>query len=400
MIFFIDDDIGKQNTFLNGIPIISYENLLDLKDTYNFKKIYLTIPSLSKKMQNFLIKKIKKNFFDVRFLPEKKFLISDKIDVNDLNIDEINDILKRKQFYLKKIKKLQKQNILVTGAAGTIGSEICRQLISQKTKKVVGIDKSEIGIYNLNKKLNNKIIYCLGDVNDHLLVDQIVKKYKIDLIIHTAAYKHVNIIEKNIFSAVKNNILPLKICEVSIKNSCNFLFISTDKAANPKSILGITKRIAEQICLEYASLRNDKKSINIVRFGNVFGSSGSAITNFLDQINNEKPVTITNKKATRFFMTIQEACHLVLQTTNIKKKGEIFILNMGKPINIFQLAKDLAKIKNKINPFYVFDYKEIGLQPGEKLHETLVDNKEIKLKLSDEIFYVKGKINLKEIYLV
>ena len=128
-----------------------------------------------------------------------------------------------------------------------------------------------------------------------------------------------------------------------------------------------------------------------MRFGNVFGSSGSAITNFLDQINNEKPVTITNKNATRFFMTIQEACHLVLQITNIKKKGEIFILNMGKPINIFQLAKDLAKIKNKINPFYVFDYKEIGLQPGEKLHETLVDDKEIKLKLSDEIFLVKSK---------
>lgn len=392
VIFFIDDDISKQNTFLNGIPIISYENLLDLKNTYNFKKIYLTIPSLNKKMQNFLIRKIKKNFFDVRFLPEKKFLISDKIDVNDLNIDEINDILKRKQFYLKKIKKLQKQNILVTGAAGTIGSEICRQLISQNTKKVVGIDKSEIGIYNLNKKLDNKIIYCLGDVNDHLLVDQIVKKNKIDLIIHTAAYKHVNIIEKNIFSAVKNNIFATKnLCEVSIKNSCNFLFISTDKAANPKSILGITKRIAEQICLEYASLRNDKKFVNIVRFGNVFGSSGSAITNFLDQINNEKPVTITNKNATRFFMTIQEACHLVLQITNIKKKGEIFILNMGKPINIFQLAKDLAKIKNKINPFYVFDYKEIGLQPGEKLHETLVDDKEIKLKLSDEIFLVKSK---------
>ncbi len=397
VIFYIDDNPYKHNTFLNGVPIISYENLLELKNYFNFKKIYLAIPSLNKEKQNFIIKKLKKNFFDVRFLPEKKFLISDKIDVNDLNINEINDILKRKQFYLKKIKKLRKQNILVTGAAGTIGSEICRQLIFQKTKKVVGIDKSEIGIYNLDKKLNNKITYCLGDVNDSKLVDKIVKKNKINLIIHTAAYKHVNILEKNIFSAVKNNIFATKnLCDVAIRNSCNFLFISTDKAANPKSILGITKKIAEQICLEYSSISDKKKFINIVRFGNVFGSSGSAITNFLDQINNEKPVTITDKKATRFFMTIQEACYLVLQTINIKKKGEIFILNMGKPVKIFQLAKDLAKIKNRINPFYNFSYKKIGLQPGEKLHETLIDNKEIKVKLSDEIFLVKSKQKIKK----
>lgn len=393
VIFFVDDDQKKQNTILNGIPVISYDNLLDLKNSFKFKRIYLTIPSLNKEKLNFLLKKIKKFFFDVRFLPEKKFLLTDKIDINDLNIDEVNHILKRKQIKIKKINKLEGKRILVTGAAGTIGSEICRQLTYQNVKKIIGVDKSEIGIYNLKKKLDNKITYYLGDVNDYQYINQLVKKNKIDLIIHTAAYKHVNILEKNIFSAVRNNIFATKkLCEISIKNSCNFLFISTDKAANPKSILGITKRIAELLCLKYSSIRSDNKFMNIVRFGNVFGSSGSAITNFLDQINNEKPVTITNKRASRYFMTIQEACHLVLQTTNINKKNVIFILNMGKPVNIFQLAKNLAKIKNKINPFYKFNYIETGLQSGEKLHETLVDDKETKEKFSNEIFIIRKKV--------
>ena len=393
ILFFIDDDFKKQNTNYQNIPIISYRNLLEVSRNLKIKRIYLTIPSLDKLSLERMLKKIKKNFFDVRYLPEKKFLISDKLDIQDLNINEINSILNRKQIDFKKIKRLSKKTILVTGAAGTIGSEICRQLIQHNVKKIIAIDKSEIGIYNHQKKLNSKkIFYNLLDINDYNLLEKIIKKNKVDMIFHAAAYKHVNILEDNIYSAIKNNIFAtFNVCQLAVNNSCEMIFISTDKAANPISILGYTKKIAEKVC-EYFNLNlNQNNKIKIVRFGNVFGSSGSAINNFLDKINNEKPIEITSKKASRYFMTVLEACHLVLQTTAINSNGNIFILNMGKPINILELAKNLGKIKMKLNNNYVFRYKETGLQPGEKLKETLKDKKENLKKISNEIFMVYNK---------
>jgi FlaA1/EpsC-like NDP-sugar epimerase len=392
-LFFVDDKISIQNTSYEGIPIISYENLLEIYKNYNIKKVYLTIPSLSKKLQNQIIKKIKKNFFDVRYLTEKKFLLSDKIDVNDLNINEINNILNRKQKKKKKIRKLSNKTILVTGAAGTIGSEICRQLIQHNVKKIIAVDKSELGIYNHQKKINKeKIHYKLLDINDKIFLEKIIKDENIEIIFHAAAYKHVNILENNIFSAVKNNIFATyNICDLSKKYSCEMIFISTDKAANPTSVLGYTKRVAEKVCEYFNSYNLIKNQIKIVRFGNVFGSSGSAINSFIDKINNEKPVEITSKKASRYFMTVLEACHLVLQTSAIKTNEKIFILNMGRPINIFKLASNLAKIKMRLNPKYKFEYKEIGLYPGEKLNETLRDRSEIIKKVNKEIFAVVNK---------
>ena len=249
-LFFVDDKISIQNTSYEGIPIISYENLLEIYKNYNIKKVYLTIPSLSKNLQNQIIKKIKKTFFDVRYLSEKKFLLSDKIDVNDLNINEINDILNRKQIKIKKINKLSNKTILVTGAAGTIGSEICRQLIQHNVKKIIAVDKSELGIYNHQKKTSKeKIYYKLLDINDKIFLEKIIKDENVEIIFHAAAYKHVNILENNIFSAVKNNIFATyNICDLSKKYSCEMIFISTDKAANPTTVLGYTKRVAEKVC--------------------------------------------------------------------------------------------------------------------------------------------------------
>ena len=393
VLFFVDDNLKHQNKNYEGIPIISYENLLEFNKNYNIKRVYLTIPSLSKNLQNKLINKIKKNFFDVRYLSEKKFLLSNNIDVNDLNINEINNILNRKQIKIKKINKLAKKTIIVTGAAGTIGSEICRQLLQHRVKKIIAVDKSEIGIYNQQGKLKNKkIIYKLLDINDKFFLEQLIKQENVELIFHAAAYKHVNILEKNIFSAVKNNIFATyNLCELSIKYSCEMIFISTDKAANPTSVLGYTKRTAEKVCKYFNSLNLSKKKIKIVRFGNVFGSSGSAINNFIDKINNEKPLQITSKNAYRYFVTVSEACHLVLQTSEINSNEKIFTLNMGKPINIFDLAFNLAKIKMKLNPNYKFEYEEIGLFPGEKLRETLRDNSESIKKINKEIFALIDK---------
>ena len=395
IICFIDDNPQLQNSILNGVPIISYDDIFKLNIYTKIKRIFLAIPSLNKISQTKKLIKIKKDFFDVRFLPEKKFLLSDQINLNDLNIDEINDILNRKQFKIKKIKKLKNKKVLVTGAAGTIGSEICRQLIQQKVKKVIAVDKSEIGIYNLQNKNNNKkIFYKLIDINNIKFLEKVIKKESIDIIFHAAAYKHVNILEKNIFSAVKNNVIATyNLCKLSQKYSCDMIFISTDKAANPKSVLGYTKRVAEKICEYFNHSKNKDSFINIVRFGNVFGSSGSAITNFLEQINLDRPIKITHPKASRYFMTITEACHLVIQTTEINSKNKIFVLNMGKPLNILNLAKSLGMIRTKINPNYTFRYQITGLKPGEKLYETIVDDNEIKTKFNNEIFFVRNKIN-------
>ena len=395
VLYFVDDKISHQNTIINGIPVISYNNLLRLQDKNSIRRVYLAIPSLNKKKQIKILSKIKENFFDVRFLPQKKFLLSDQININDLNIDEINSILNRKQIKIKKIKKLYNKKILVTGAGGTIGSEICRQLLQQKVKKIIALDKSELAIYNLQKNLvNRKVIFNLLDINNINILEKLINNEKIDIIFHAAAYKHVNILEKNLFSAVKNNIFATNnLCALSNKYNCEMVFISTDKAANPKSILGYSKRFAEKVCENFNDKENHKKLIKIVRFGNVFGSSGSAITNFIDKINTNEPIKLTNKKATRYFMTIHEACHLVLQTTEINKKDNTFVLNMGKPLNILDLAKDLGKIKSKINPSYKFKYVEVGLQPGEKLHETIVDKKEMRKRLNNEIFVIKRKKN-------
>ena len=392
VLYLIDDNIRLKNTSVNGIPIINFSDLIKLKDKINVRRVYVCIPSFEKNKLESLINRLKKHFFDVRYLPQKKYLISDKLDLNDFKINEINQILKRKQHEQRLIKNINKKNVLVTGGGGSIGSEICRQLCIQNVKKLICLDQSELAIYNLKKKLGSKSTFVLGDMGDENLVRTIIKKYKINLVIHAGAYKHVNILEENIFSAVKNNIFATAILSsISLENKCDFLLVSTDKAAQPKSILGYTKRLAEMYCEYLNTFNNNKSYINIVRFGNVFGSSGSAVNNFLDQINNNQVITVTNKKATRYFMTIIEACFLVLQTTNSKFKNKTFVLNMGTPINIYKLAEYFAKLKSKINPTYKYKIIETGLNAGEKMHEKLFSTNEKVLYSDTYLKVIKNK---------
>ncbi|MDB9956427.1 polysaccharide biosynthesis protein [Candidatus Pelagibacter sp.] len=389
IIFFVDDDTKKQNNLLFGIPIISYRDLKKINYKKIIDKVFIAIPSLGESKIKKLNEKLSKSFFDVRYLPEKKFLIDNQINLNDLEIDQINSFISREQIKRKKLLHLKNHNILVTGAAGTIGSEICRQLVFHNANKIVGIDQSEIGIYNIRSKLDTKKVQLLlNNANDKSIIDKIVKDEKITLIIHAAAYKHVNILEENISSAITNNIMLTKnLCEVAKKNNINFILISTDKAAEPSSILGYTKKISEQLVHCYNLNRVSKKFFNIVRFGNVFGSSGSAITKFINQINKNEAITITNKKATRYFMTILEACYLVLSITSIKIKNKTFVLNMGKPINIYQLSKKLSQLKKNVDDTYNFRYIETGLKKNEKLHEILFNKNEKLSKINKNIFY-------------
>lgn len=399
IIFFIDDDPKKHNTLFNNTPVISFDNLRQINKRNIIDKIFIAIPSLNNSEIINLNNKLSNYFFDVRYLPEKKFLIDNQINLNDLKNDQLNSFLNRKPININKIKALKGKNILVTGAAGTIGFEICRQLIYQEAKHIIGIDKSEIGIYEKKNQIDKKVQLLLCDVNDNDLLNQIISKNNIHLIIHAAAYKHVNILEQNVHAAVLNNIMGTKkICEVAIKNNANLILISTDKAVEPKSILGYSKRVCEQI-VNYYNANNKKIYFNIVRFGNVFGSSGSAVTKFIEQINNNEPLTITNKFATRFFMTILEACYLVLETTSLKIKNKTFILNMGKPINIYKLAKKLSEYKKDLSPNYEAKFTITGLKKNEKLHEKLFEKKELLQKINQNIFYVvNNKFQHKKFY--
>jgi FlaA1/EpsC-like NDP-sugar epimerase len=331
---------------------------------------------------------------NVSFLPLKE-TTNDQISLDDLQDSKLADLFKRKISIIDKtlLDGLNQKIILVTGAGGSIGTELCRQLSKHNVKKVIAIDNSEFALYKLQKSNFNskKFKFILGNIQDKNLIKFLYNKYKIDTIFHAAAFKHVNILEENIVQAVENNIYgTLNLLKCLKNKKINFVLISTDKAARPVSILGMTKRIAEILVQSYFSNYN----VKIVRFGNVFGSQGSAINLFIDQINSGGPVTITNKKVKRFFMSIQEACNLVLQCSQLQSKSRIFILNMGKPILLLDIIYKL--ISQKMNRNFQLnkniEIKEIGLKQGEKLEEILTISNNLSKTNNPDILSCKEPI--------
>ena len=399
---FIDDSLQKQNKTLFRKKIISQINFNKLLKKKKFKNLIIAIPTLSNK--NFLkIKNIYKNkISNIEIIPLKNKLKSDFITLSDLSNLEINSIIRRdsKVINYKIIKNdFKRKNILITGGCGSIGSQLCRNLLNTKSRKIIILDNSEINLFHFKKEMMRfkNVKFYLGDILDKQLLKLIIKNEKINTIFHAAAYKHVNILEENIHSAIRNNILGtnniLQISKESKKISV--ITVSTDKAVKPKSILGITKRISELIALSYNDKYFDSK---VVRFGNVFGSQGSAIPTFIQQINENNPITITDKKVKRYFMTINEACFLLMLCVKVKNPKNVLIFDMGKPIKIIDIINNLIKLKKNLNKNYNFNIKEVGLKKGEKMNEELSISKKLKItkfrdvKITHDPIYNKDKI--------
>ncbi len=413
---FFDDNQLLKNKNLMGIPVYNFENVKKQIAKYKFSTILLAIPGLKKSQRQRIINKIQKFNLEIKTIPNISDIINGNTKINELSNVTIEEILDREPVTAK--IELLKPNIedkvvLVTGAGGSIGSELCRQIVEIKPKNLIILDNSEFNLYKINhdleiikneKKINVKVSAILTSIqNEHRLI-KLFKKYKVQTIYHAAAYKHVPLLENNIIEGIKNNIIGTKIlAKISLKfNIENFILISTDKAVRPTNYMGATKRIAEMVCQASAKL-NQKTNFCVVRFGNVMGSSGSVIPLFKKQIQNNGPLTVTDKSVSRYFMTISEAAQLVIQAGSISNGGEIFVLDMGKPVKIIDLAKKMSYLHG-LKPYIGkskkgdIEIKIIGLRPGEKIREELSRNGKHKKTLHPRITKVyENSKNITEI---
>ena len=385
VIGFVDDDPNKKNTYLSGKKVLgSIHDLPELIKKYEIKMTTIAIPSLSNKKLRDIFEAIEPLHVKVNTMPSMEEIASGKVSMSRLKKIDVVDLLGRDEVQLDidSIKdQITDRVILVTGAGGSIGSEICRQVIRFNPRRLILLGHGENSIYLIERELRNtfrqtetEIIPLIADVQDRERIFEIMNEYQPDIVYHAAAHKHVPLMEYNPREAVKNNIYGSKNVAEAAKQAKvkNFVMVSTDKANNPPNVMGATKRIAEMIVTGLNEEGCTKFSA--VRFGNVLGSRGSVIPVFREQIAKGGPITVTDFRMTRYFMTIPEASRLVIQSGVLAKGGEIFILDMSEPVKIVDLAKNMIRLSG-----YSEDEIEIietGIRPGEKLYEELLLDKE------------------------
>ena len=386
---FVDDDPEKQRKDIYGVRILgTTKDIEKIVQQMGITKVVIAMPSLPNKKLNEVYDVARKTGAECVILPNIDEVMSGNLHVQQLRNVEIEDLLGRDPVELDQTlieKQLRGKRILVTGAGGSIGSEICRQVSSFRPKELIILGHGENSIYQLNMELLGKyaehfrITPVIADVQDRKRIFEVMEKYRPDVVYHAAAHKHVPLMEINPREAVKNNILGTR----NVAEAANhakvktFVMISTDKAVNPPNIMGATKRLCEMIVQDMAT-KSDSTKYVAVRFGNVLGSRGSVIPLFKKQIAKGGPITVTHPDIVRYFMTIPEAAQFVIQAGSLARGGEIFVLDMGKPVRIVDLAKNLIRLSG-----YSEDDIEIkftGLRPGEKMYEELLNEGEINPK--------------------
>ena len=384
---FLDDDHQFHGQNILGQTVYDPLNIEKLINKKNIDIILLALPSISRQKRNQIINRLNKFKIVVKTLPSVQDIVEDKVSVSDIKDLNIEDLLNREQVQ-PNLELLSKNTnskvVMITGAGGSIGSEISRQIVKLKPKKLILIELSEFALYKITEELNGinqniKIIPLLINIQNQSKIEEVLKTFKIDTIYHAAAYKHVPLVEENICESIKNNVFGTFILsQAAIKyDIANFVLISSDKAVRSTNIMGATKRLAE-ICVQSLYENQNKKSkFAIVRFGNVLESSGSVIPKFKKQIKEGGPVTLTHPDVTRYFMTLTEASQLVIQAGAMAEKCEVFVLDMGESVKIKDLIDKMIKlsglsIKNEKNLDGDIEVKITGLRPGEKLYEELL----------------------------
>ena len=404
---FIDDDKNKVNKKIDRIRVYDI-SMIDQSfiDKHDITEVIISIQKIKPSRLLEITDSLIKLNVEVKIVPPLTKWIDGDLQANQIKQVNIEDLLDREQILIDNPivqREVEGKVILVSGAAGSIGSEISRQLSLYNCKLIVLIDQAESPLYDLQQELIQKgvtnFVAIVSDVRDKFKISRIFKKYKPQRIFHAAAYKHVPLMEKSPYEAIKVNVLGTKnLADLAIENKIErFVMVSTDKAVNPTNVMGASKRIAE-LYVSCVSKKSKKTKFTITRFGNVLGSNGSVIPLFKRQIEAGGPLTVTHKEITRYFMTIPEACSLVLEAGTMGKGGEIYIFDMGKSVKIFEIAKRMIYLSGLKYPEDI-DIKITGLRPGEKLYEELLANGENTIKTYHEKIMIAKtqKIDAKEI---
>ena len=390
-IAFVDNNSALQGSYVGDLKVLNPKKVQKFIKRNNVEEVLIAMPSASKATLNRLFREIESYSVKVRILPDLAELAEGKVLVSELKEVRFNDLLDRVEIEPNQLlldKNIKNKVVLITGAGGSIGSEISKQVAVNSPSKIILLDINEFSLYSIEQEIQNSGKDCyaiLADVKDRSRMNMIISSFKVDTIYHAAAYKHVSLVEKNPFEAVLNNIIGTQVSlEVAIENKVStFVLISTDKAVRPTNIMGASKRFAELILQSKShDMKSSETIITMVRFGNVVGSSGSAIPLFQRQIKEGGPVTVTDPEVVRYFMTIPEAAELVIQAGALGNGGDVFLLDMGKPVKIYEIAKRLIQLsgmelKDKDNLNGDIEIIFTGLKPGEKLYEELLISADI-----------------------
>ncbi|MCP5071789.1 MAG: polysaccharide biosynthesis protein [Rhodobacteraceae bacterium] len=384
---FVDDNPALKRVSVGGLRVYASGQMKDVIRNMGVKKIILAMPTITPERQRHILNEIAELPCEILTLPSIEKLLTGQTLKDQLRPVEPNDLLGRQsvQLDLPELTEVYRgKSVLVTGAGGSIGSELCRQVLHAGPSRIVLLEQGEFALYSIEMELQTarentpEIVAVLGSVCDAALVGQVFREHEIDIVLHAAAYKHVPMVEKNVVEGVKNNVFGTKTVaeQAQLAGVARFILVSTDKAVRPTNVMGASKRFAELVVQDLQA-QSSTTVFSMVRFGNVLGSSGSVIPLFQKQISIGGPVTVTHEEVTRYFMTIPEASQLVLLAGSFASGGEVFVLDMGSSVKIIDLARNLIKIsglnvKDANNPNGDIEIKVTGLRPGEKLFEELL----------------------------